>query len=80
MQHKLDSSGRTAVTCKEGGGRGKKKSTKRCKTRSKAATKRDVRPGKHIQGRKRRETVERLRGGGGERLENEGGDEVKYVA
>lgn len=25
MQHKLDSSGRTAVTCKEGGGRGKKK-------------------------------------------------------
>lgn len=79
MQHKLDSSGRTAVTCKEGRGRGEK-STKRCKTRSKAATKRDVRPGKHIQGRKRRETVDGLGGGGGERLENEGGDEVKYVA
>lgn len=38
VQHKLDSSGRAAVTCKEGGGGG----TKQCKTRSKAATKKEM--------------------------------------
>lgn len=59
---------------------GEKKVQSSVKLGQRQQQKRDVRPGKHIQGRKRRETVERLRGGGGERLENEGGDEVKYVA